>query len=73
MAPEVYKDEIFDRSVDAFSFGLVLFEVLYNILSVVFSILAHALLCTCLFFFFLCVNSDKVGQVIFELVTLNSI
>ena len=27
VAPEVYKDEIFDRSVDAFSFGLILYEV----------------------------------------------
>lgn len=27
MAPEVYRDEIFDRSVDAFSFGLILYEV----------------------------------------------
>lgn len=27
MAPEVYKDETFDRSVDAFSFGLILYEV----------------------------------------------
>ena len=29
MAPEVYKDEIFDRSVDAYSFGLILYEVLF--------------------------------------------
>ncbi|OVA10650.1 Protein kinase domain [Macleaya cordata] len=28
MAPEVYKDEIFDRSVDAFSFGLILYEMI---------------------------------------------
>lgn len=28
MAPEIYKDEIFDRSVDAYSFGLILYEVL---------------------------------------------
>lgn len=27
MAPEVYKGEIFDRSVDAFSFGIILYEV----------------------------------------------
>jgi len=27
MAPEVYKDEIFDRSVDSYSFGVVLYEV----------------------------------------------
>ena len=27
MAPEVFKDEIIDRSVDAFSFGLILYEV----------------------------------------------
>lgn len=30
MAPEVYKDEIFDRSVDAYSFGLVLYEVHFH-------------------------------------------
>lgn len=28
VAPEVYKDEIFDRSVDAFSFGLILYEMI---------------------------------------------
>lgn len=28
VAPEVYNDEIFDRSVDAFSFGLILYEVM---------------------------------------------
>lgn len=28
MAPEVYKDEIFDRSVDAYSFGLILYEII---------------------------------------------
>lgn len=27
VAPEIYKDEIFDKSVDAFSFGLILYEV----------------------------------------------
>ncbi|XP_068665804.1 integrin-linked protein kinase 1-like [Aristolochia californica] len=27
-APELYKDEIFDRSVDAFSFGLIIYEML---------------------------------------------
>lgn len=27
IAPEVYRDEIFDRSVDTFSFGLILYEV----------------------------------------------
>lgn len=27
MAPEVFKDEIIDRSVDAFSFGLIIYEV----------------------------------------------
>ncbi|MQL76178.1 hypothetical protein Taro_008575, partial [Colocasia esculenta] len=26
MAPEVYKNEVFDRSIDAFSFGFILFE-----------------------------------------------
>lgn len=28
MAPEVCKDEIFDRSVDAYSFGLILYEII---------------------------------------------
>ncbi|KAH7685112.1 Dual-specificity kinase protein [Dioscorea alata] len=28
MAPEVYRNEIFDRSVDAFSFGLILYEMI---------------------------------------------
>ncbi|URE39676.1 serine threonine protein kinase [Musa troglodytarum] len=28
MAPEVYRDEIFDRSIDAFSFGLILYEMI---------------------------------------------
>lgn len=28
MAPEVYKDEIFDRSVDVYSFGLVVYEMI---------------------------------------------
>lgn len=27
VAPEIYKDDIFDRSVDAFSFGLIVYEV----------------------------------------------
>ncbi|KAJ1703744.1 hypothetical protein LUZ63_003523 [Rhynchospora breviuscula] len=27
-APEIYKNEIFDRSVDAFSFGLILYEMI---------------------------------------------
>ncbi|KAI8023217.1 Integrin-linked protein kinase 1 [Camellia lanceoleosa] len=27
VAPEVYKNEIFDRSVDAYSFGLILYEI----------------------------------------------
>ncbi|KAE9450416.1 hypothetical protein C3L33_17683, partial [Rhododendron williamsianum] len=27
LAPEVYRDEIFDRSVDVYSFGLILYEV----------------------------------------------
>ncbi|GLT55578.1 hypothetical protein SLA2020_286890 [Shorea laevis] len=31
MAPEVYKDEIFDRSVDAYSFGLILYEMIEGI------------------------------------------
>ncbi|XP_024024580.1 integrin-linked protein kinase 1 isoform X1 [Morus notabilis] len=31
MAPEVYRDEIFDRSVDAYSFGLILFEMIEGI------------------------------------------
>ncbi|CAL9078620.1 unnamed protein product [Musa textilis] len=28
MAPEIYRDEIFDMSVDAFSFGLILYEMI---------------------------------------------
>uniref|UniRef100_A0A0R0IRN2 Protein kinase domain-containing protein n=1 Tax=Glycine max TaxID=3847 RepID=A0A0R0IRN2_SOYBN len=28
VAPEIYKDEVFDRSVDAYSFGLILYEFL---------------------------------------------
>ncbi|KAL7176729.1 hypothetical protein ACSBR2_030139 [Camellia fascicularis] len=31
MAPEVYKDEIFDRSVDVYSFGLILYEILEGV------------------------------------------
>lgn len=27
MAPEIYKDDVFDRSVDAYSFGLIVYEV----------------------------------------------
>ena len=27
IAPEIYRDELFDRSVDSFSFGLILYEV----------------------------------------------
>lgn len=27
-APELYKDEVFDTSVDAFSFGLILYEMI---------------------------------------------
>lgn len=30
MAPEVYKDDLFDRSVDAYSFGLILYEVFFS-------------------------------------------
>lgn len=28
MAPEIYKDEMFDRSVDTYSFGVILYEML---------------------------------------------
>ncbi|KAI6699052.1 hypothetical protein NL676_019171 [Syzygium grande] len=31
VAPEVYNDEIFDRSVDAFSFGLILYEMIEGV------------------------------------------
>ncbi|CAH8264409.1 unnamed protein product [Arabidopsis lyrata] len=31
MAPEVYKDEIFDRSVDSYSFGVVLYEMIEGV------------------------------------------
>ncbi|KAL5720418.1 hypothetical protein ACHQM5_013087 [Ranunculus cassubicifolius] len=27
-APEIYKDEVFDRSVDSFSFGIILYELI---------------------------------------------
>lgn len=30
VAPEIYKNEIFDRGVDSFSFGLILYEVCQN-------------------------------------------
>ncbi|PON46711.1 Serine/threonine protein kinase [Parasponia andersonii] len=31
VAPEVYKDQIFDRSVDAYSFGLILYEMIEGV------------------------------------------
>ncbi|KAK4745109.1 hypothetical protein SAY87_011421 [Trapa incisa] len=31
MAPEVYRNEIFDRSADAFSFGLILYEMMEGV------------------------------------------
>ncbi|BBH08640.1 Integrin-linked protein kinase family [Prunus dulcis] len=31
VAPEIYKNEIFDRSVDAYSFGLILYEMIEGI------------------------------------------
>ncbi|KAF5466134.1 hypothetical protein F2P56_016087 [Juglans regia] len=31
MAPEVYRDEIFDRSVDSYSFGLILYEMIEGV------------------------------------------
>ncbi|CAK7322795.1 unnamed protein product [Dovyalis caffra] len=31
MAPEIYKDEIFDKSIDAYSFGVVLYEMLEGV------------------------------------------
>ncbi|KAG5530436.1 hypothetical protein RHGRI_025402 [Rhododendron griersonianum] len=31
LAPEVYRDEIFDRSVDVYSFGLILYEMLEGV------------------------------------------
>ncbi|XP_047319209.1 integrin-linked protein kinase 1-like [Impatiens glandulifera] len=31
LAPEIYKDEIFDRSVDVYSFGLVMYEMLEGV------------------------------------------
>lgn len=30
LAPEVYNNEAFDRSVDVYSFGVMLFEVYFN-------------------------------------------
>lgn len=35
VAPEVFKDGIFERSVDAFSFGLILYEVCLNYCSLI--------------------------------------
>ncbi|KAF2298317.1 hypothetical protein GH714_021865 [Hevea brasiliensis] len=32
VAPEVYKDEIFDRSVDTYSFGVILYEMIEGVL-----------------------------------------
>jgi serine/threonine protein kinase len=31
IAPEIYKDELFDVGVDVYSFGLILYEVLLSI------------------------------------------
>uniref|UniRef100_A0A9I9CKD1 Protein kinase domain-containing protein n=1 Tax=Cucumis melo TaxID=3656 RepID=A0A9I9CKD1_CUCME len=31
MAPEICNDEIFDRSIDSFSFGLILYEMVEGI------------------------------------------
>ncbi|KAL2343176.1 hypothetical protein Fmac_004461 [Flemingia macrophylla] len=31
VAPEIYKDEVFDRSVDAYSFGLIIYEMLEGV------------------------------------------
>ncbi|CAH2042879.1 unnamed protein product [Thlaspi arvense] len=31
VAPEIYKDEIFDRSVDVYSFGLILYEMVEGV------------------------------------------
>ncbi|KAL9380278.1 hypothetical protein Peur_025935 [Populus x canadensis] len=31
MAPEIYNDEIFDRSVDAYCFGVILYEMLEGV------------------------------------------
>ncbi|CAN1862098.1 Integrin-linked protein kinase 1 [Linum perenne] len=31
MAPEVYKDEIFDRTVDAYSYGVILYEMIEGV------------------------------------------
>lgn len=51
IAPEVYKDEIFDRRVDVHSFGVILYEVHLLIL------LSFFLLCLVFlqYVFFLCV------------------
>lgn len=38
MAPEIYKDEVFDRSVDTYSFGVILYEV--NFFSQISDVLA---------------------------------
>ncbi|MED6130998.1 Integrin-linked protein kinase 1 [Stylosanthes scabra] len=31
LAPEIYKDEVFDRSADAYSFGLILYEMIEGV------------------------------------------
>ncbi|KAL5781020.1 hypothetical protein ACOSP7_006049 [Xanthoceras sorbifolium] len=31
MAPEVYNDEVFDRSVDSYSFGIILYEMIEGV------------------------------------------
>lgn len=36
IAPEIYKDEIFDRSVDVYAFGVLLYEVQIQFLMAAF-------------------------------------
>lgn len=60
MAPEVYKDEIFDRSVDAYSFGLILYEVHYGFMSTDFGALFVCFCNACIFIFnLICCCSDN--------------
>lgn len=46
MAPEIYKDEIFDRSVDVHSFGNMLYEV-FDVFLLLLLLFLHVFLFKC--------------------------